>query len=54
MSNLSGKGLYWKEMGVQGTDQKQEDQRKENRKLYRCRFLFFQSRKCRSTAVAVS
>lgn len=37
MSNWSRKGLYWKEMGVWGTDQKREDQGNEKSKLYRCR-----------------
>ena len=43
MSNWIRKGLYWKEMGVWGTDQKREDQRNEKRKLYRCRGFVFVS-----------
>lgn len=44
MSNWSRKGLYWKEMGVWGTDQKWEDQRNGKRKLYRCRGFVFISK----------
>lgn len=41
MSNWSRKGLYWKEMGAQGTDQKQEDQRKENKEALQMQVFIF-------------